>query len=99
MTATFAYMPRQTEDPDADKSKVNISGRVDPALKEPLDGFGKRLRELGVHRHGKGGESNALEALLEMATHLGWFDEPEMFAAELMQRRAAAMSARLKPKK
>lgn len=99
MTATFEPMARQTEDAEGTKKKVPVASKVEPWLKEPLDTFGKRLRALGVHGHGQGGESNAIEGILEMASYMEWFDNPEAFAAELLKFRAAAMSARVKPTK
>ena len=92
MTATFTYMARASEDPELAKKKVPVTAKVDPRLEEALDAFGKRMRVHGVHQHGNGGKSNAVEAVLEMAFYLGWFGDPDTFAAELMRHRADALA-------
>lgn len=101
MTATFLDMAKQLVegDDDAPKSKEQLGARVDPRLKAPLDEFGKRLRELGVSTYGTGGTSNAIEAILEMASYLSWYDEPERFAAELLKHRADAFARKHSRKK
>lgn len=101
MTATFTDMAKQIVEgsDDAPKSKVQLGARVDPKLEAPLDEFGRRLRELGISQYGTGGKSNAVEALLEMAVYLKWFDHPEEFAAELMKHRADAFAKKHGKKK
>lgn len=96
MAATFVDMAKQIAgaSDDAPRTKVQLGARVDPVLKAPLEDFGQRLRELGVSSYGTGGASNALEAILEMAAYLEWFDNPETFAAELLRRRADALEKR-----
>lgn len=100
MSVSFLNMAKQIvgDGDDAPRSKVQLGARVDPRLEAPLDEFGRCLRELGVSGHGTGGKSNALEALLEMAAYLEWFDNPERFAAELLRYRADALEQRSKKK-
>lgn len=95
MTLTFTYMPKASDDTESVLSKENITGRADPRLKAFLDPFGKRMRQLGVHKHGQGGESNALEALIEMAYYMKWFEDPKKFAADLLRYRADDAAKRL----
>lgn len=97
MTATFAPMakPSVGQPDDNSMSKVQLGARVDPRFLDLLDALGRRLRELGVDR-GVGGKSNAVEAILEMAEHMKWFENHEQFAAELLRSRADALASRAK---
>ncbi len=90
MVDTFALVP------DEALRRVTVSGKVPPDVEAKLEALGRELGDLpgGV----RGGKSAALNAILEMATYLGWFDNPDKFHLELLKAQAAAMERKARKK-
>lgn len=87
MTATFATMAKHRVEEDDPLKKVSVGAKVSPAVAAGLAEFGRRLRQRSISTHGIGGVSNAIDAILEMAQHLKWFEDADDFADKLLEFR------------
>lgn len=87
MTATFAPMAKAQHPGESDLKKVSVTGKVPQEMEDILKKFGRELRSRNVTTHGDGGKSNALDAILEMARYLEWFENPDDFADKLFEFR------------
>ncbi len=82
MTTTFALMP------DEALRRVPVTGKMSPDMEKKLIALGKALGERPTFR---GGKSAALNAVLQLADYLGWFDDPDKFYLELRKAELTAM--------
>lgn len=84
MLTTFEPMAKSRTDEEDPRKRVSVGAKVSPSMAAELAKFGRHLRQRNLTTHGTGGVSNAIDAILEMAKYLKWFDREDDFADELL---------------